>query len=56
MKNKPNSGASPKEMKDGYKDGMYKPDEHELDESPPNSNWRDLDDGGFLGRPKGGER
>ena len=32
------------------------PETHELDDSPPNSMWRDMDDGGFLGRPKGLER
>lgn len=30
--------------------------ERELDDTPPNSLWRDMDDGGFLGRPKGNER
>lgn len=29
---------------------------HEMDDTPPNSLWRDMDDGGFLGRPKGLER
>lgn len=29
---------------------------HEMDDTPPNSMWRDMDDGGFLGRPKGLER
>lgn len=32
------------------------PETHEMDDSPPNSQWRDLNDGGFLGRPKGLER
>jgi len=39
--------------------GYASPDwdkERELDDSPHNSQWRDLDDGGFLGRPKGNER
>ena len=55
MKDKINYSATSKEIKTGYKDGMYKPDEQQLDESPHNSMWRDLDDGGFLGRPKGQE-
>jgi hypothetical protein len=41
------------------KDGFVKPDwdkGKELDETPTNSQWRDLDDGGFLGRAKGHER
>lgn len=32
------------------------PDTSEMDDSPPNSMWRDMDDGGFLGRAKGLER
>lgn len=56
MKKNPNSNATKEDLKDGYHDGMYKTDEHELDEDPLNSTWRDVDDGGFLGRPKGEER
>jgi hypothetical protein len=49
-------GATQKEIERGYKDGMHDPkDENTLDEDPLNSLWRDWDDGGFLGRPKGGE-
>lgn len=44
-----------KEKKDGFVNPGWDK-ERELDESPPNSMWRDLDDGGFLGRPKGNER
>jgi hypothetical protein len=39
--------------------GFTSPDwdkERNLDDTPTNSQWRDLDDGGFLGRPKGNER
>ena len=39
--------------------GFTSPDwdkEREMDDTPTNSQWRDLDDGGFLGRPKGNER
>ena len=50
-----------KEMpkKGDIKKGFEKPTwskKEELDDSPLNSNWRDLDDGGFLGRAKGQER
>jgi len=55
MKDNKNYGIGGKDMKRGYSDGEYKKDEHELDEDPLNSMWRDWDDGGFLGRPKGGE-
>ena len=56
MKDKINHSATSKEIKKGYKDGMYSPkDGEELDEDPLNSLWRDTDDGGFLGRPKGSE-
>ena len=56
MKNKLDYCVEEKDIKRGYTDGMYKPKKDEkLDESPLNSTWRDLDDGGFLGRPKGGE-
>ncbi len=56
MKDKKNYSISNKDMKKGYSDGEYKKsDENELDESHLNSMWRDWDDGGFLGRPKGGE-
>jgi hypothetical protein len=56
MDYKPNFGADAEDMKKGYCNGDYKPDQEQLDESPTNSQWRDLDDGGFLGRPKGQER
>lgn len=54
--NKINYGASKKDMERGYSDGEYKPKKDEaLDEEHLNSMWKDWDDGGFLGRPKGGE-
>jgi len=31
-------------------------DDREMDETPPNSRYRDVDDGGFAGRPKGDAR
>ena len=55
MKDKQNYGVSEKDMARGYSDGEYKPDKEKLDEEHLNSTWKDLDDGGFLGRPKGGE-
>ena len=55
MEKSRNYGIDDKDMKRGYSDGEYRPDEYELDEGPLNSMWRDWDDGGFLGRPKGGE-
>ena len=30
--------------------------ENAVDDSPKSSQWKDLDDGGFLGRAKGQER
>ena len=56
MKSKKNSGVSQKDLDKGHCEGEHKGGKDSLDESPLNSNWRDLDDGGFLGRPKGGER
>ena len=55
MPDKLNYAASKEEIERGYKDGMYVPDKQQLDEDPHNSMWKDWDDGGFLGRPKGGE-
>ena len=55
MKSNKNYGVSKKDMNRGYTDGEYKPDNQELDEDHLNSQWKDLDDGGFLGRPKGQE-
>lgn len=55
MKENKTYDVSKKDMERGYTDGMYKPDDEELDEEPLNSMWRDWEDGGFLDRPKGGE-
>lgn len=50
------SAASKEDMARGYSDGEYKPKKDEvLDEEHLNSMWKDRDDGGFLGRPKGDE-
>lgn len=57
MKDVPNSGTSEKDLKRGYCDGEYPADaEDAMDDSPPNDMYSDWDDGGFLGRIKGGER
>ena len=45
---------SPEDLKKGYKDVTNEPSD--MDETPTNSQWRDLDDVGFCGRPKGSER
>lgn len=56
-------GCSKGDLKRGYKPmneekEMYpmEPKDGEMDERPLNSTFRDWDDGGFLGRSKGGER
>ena len=46
--------VSQEDLERGYTEGEHKGEG--LDDSPPNSRWRDLDDGGFLGRAKGQER
>lgn len=57
FKNNPNSGATAKELKDGFCDAEYPADaEDALDDSPPNDMYSDWEDGGFLGRIKGAER
>ena len=48
-------GVSEEDKERGFTEGEYKGDKA-LDDSPKNSQWKDLDDGGFLGRPKGQER
>ena len=53
MKNKP--GVSKEDKDRGFTEGEYKGD-NGVDDSPKNSQWKDLDDGGFLGRAKGQER
>jgi len=57
MQYKENYGAKKKEIEQGHCDPEYKNEnQEELDEMPPNSLWRESEDGGFLGRSKGGER
>ena len=72
MKQKDNYGLEKGDIERGFTEGEYenkavKESQYEiadkpevkgktLDDSPTNSRWDDLDDGGFLGRAKGQER
>jgi len=59
MQYKENYGAKKKEIEQGHCDPEKygeNGDGEPLDDMPPNSLWRDMEDGGFLGRSKGGER
>jgi hypothetical protein len=55
MKQKDNYGLEKGDVKRGYCEGEYKGDDG-IDDTPKNSQWRDIEDGGFLGRSKGQER
>jgi hypothetical protein len=48
-----NCGIDSKDVERGH---TQVPNTNEMDDTPPNSMWRDMDDGGFCGRPKGLER
>jgi hypothetical protein len=48
-------GVSREDLKRGYENGEYEGNDGVVEE-PMNSQWKDRDDGGFLGREKGQER
>jgi hypothetical protein len=56
MKQIDNYGLEKGAKEKGFNEGEYQEDEKALDDSPKNSRWDDIDDGGFLGRSKGQER
>jgi hypothetical protein len=57
MKSKNNYGLEKGAKDRGFNEGTYHENgENAVDDSPKNSQWKDLDDGGFLNRNKGQER
>ena len=57
MKENNNYGLEKGAKERGFCEGEYPENgENAVDDSPKNSRWKDLDDGGFLNRNKGQER
>ena len=57
MKQKDNYGLEKGDIERGFTEGTFPENgENAVDDSPKNSQWQDIDDGGFLGRAKGQER